>query len=65
MEVLHDAQTQIQTANRERRERFLDILIQKPLPAHILMETHVGDILREADIPWKCREAGIVFIYMA
>jgi len=52
------------TRNGERWEQILDILIRKSLPVHILMETHVGDILRDAGILWKYREAGILFIYM-
>ncbi len=51
------------TRNRERWERILDILIEKELPVYLLMETHVGDIIRDKDILWKYRKAGIMFIY--
>lgn len=52
------------TRNGERWERILDILIDKALPVHLLMETHVDDILRDGAILWKYRKAGILFIYM-
>lgn len=52
------------TRNAQRWERILDILIEKDLPVHILMETHVGDIIRDKDLLWKYRKAGILFIYI-
>ncbi len=51
------------TRNAERWERILDILIEKSLPVHLLMETHVDDIIRDRDIMWKYRKAGILFVY--
>ncbi|MHC5111283.1 MAG: cobalamin-dependent protein [Planctomycetota bacterium] len=52
------------TRNAARWERILDLLIEKSLPVHLLMETHVGDIIRDRDLLWKYRKAGILFIYM-
>lgn len=51
------------TRSAERWERILDLLIEKSLPVHLLMETHVDDIIRDGDILWKYRKAGILFIY--
>ncbi len=51
------------TRNGARWERILDILIEKSLPVHLLMETHVDDIIRDRDILWKYRKAGVPFIY--
>lgn len=51
------------TRNRERWEHILDLLMEKSLPVHLLMETHVADIIRDRDILWKYRQAGILFIY--
>ncbi|MCX7793894.1 MAG: radical SAM protein [Thermodesulfovibrionales bacterium] len=52
------------TNDRERWERFLDLLIEKELGIYILMETRAEDILRDRDILWKYRKAGIVHIYI-
>ncbi|MCK4535678.1 MAG: cobalamin-dependent protein [Desulfuromonadales bacterium] len=52
------------TYSRERWEKILDLLIEMDLDIHLLMETCVGDILRDRDIMWKYRKAGILFIYM-
>jgi anaerobic magnesium-protoporphyrin IX monomethyl ester cyclase len=52
------------TRNRERWVTILDLLIQKKLGAHILLETCVPDIVRDADILHRYREAGILFIYV-
>ncbi|MBI2930243.1 MAG: cobalamin B12-binding domain-containing protein [Planctomycetes bacterium] len=52
------------TRNRERWERILDLLRERRLGAHVLLETCVRDILRDQDILWKYREAGVLFIYM-
>jgi len=51
------------TRTAERWDRILDILIDKDLPVHLLIETHVDDILRDRDILWKYRKAGVLFIY--
>lgn len=52
------------TRDRKRWEQILDILIEKKLGVHLLIETCVVDIIRDKDIMWKYREAGILFIYM-
>jgi anaerobic magnesium-protoporphyrin IX monomethyl ester cyclase len=52
------------TYSRERWEKILDLLIEKKLGVHILLETCVPDILRDRDILHRYREAGILFIYV-
>lgn len=52
------------TPERERWERFLDLLIKKNLGIKILMETRAEDILRDRDILWKYKKAGIIHIYV-
>lgn len=52
------------TFSRERWEKILDLLIEKKLGVHILLETCVSDILRDRDILHRYREAGILFIYL-
>ena len=50
------------TRNRERWETFLDLLIARELPINFLMETRASDIIRDKEIIWKYRKAGIVHI---
>jgi anaerobic magnesium-protoporphyrin IX monomethyl ester cyclase len=52
------------TSDRARWERLLDLLIERDLGIYILMETRAEDILRDRDILWKYRKAGIVHIYI-
>ena len=52
------------TYDGERWEKILDMLIQRQLGVHILMETRVNDILRDRDILWKYKEAGVLHIYV-
>lgn len=52
------------TSDRVRWERLLDILIEKDLGVYLLMETRAEDILRDKDILWKYRAAGIIHIYI-
>ena len=52
------------TYSRERWVKILDLLIEKRLGIHILLETVAGDILRDRDILNRYREAGILFIYI-
>ncbi len=52
------------TPDRQRWERMLDLLIDKALDVKILMETRAADIIRDADILWKYRKAGIIHIYV-
>lgn len=50
------------SCDRERWEALLDALIAKDLPLHLIMETRVTDVIRDRDIFWKYRKAGIVHI---
>jgi anaerobic magnesium-protoporphyrin IX monomethyl ester cyclase len=52
------------TYDKARWEKILDLLIQKDLGIHLLMETCAGDIIRDRDILHRYREAGILFIYI-
>ncbi|NIM12645.1 MAG: radical SAM protein [Candidatus Aminicenantes bacterium] len=52
------------TYDRQRWETILDLLIEKKLGVHLLMETTAKDILRDHDIIHRYREAGILFIYI-
>jgi len=52
------------TRDRARWEEFLDRLMRAHLDVYVLMETRVEDIVRDADIMWKYRSAGIVHIYV-
>jgi len=50
------------TRSRERWEALLDAVIAKDLPVYLLMETRAADIIRDRDIIWKYRKAGIIYI---
>lgn len=52
------------TLDRQRWERILDLLIAKGMNLELLMETRVDDILRDADILSKYRQAGVAHIYV-
>ena len=52
------------TSDRSRWECLLDLLIERDLGVYILMETRAEDILRDRDILWKYRKAGIVHVYI-
>jgi anaerobic magnesium-protoporphyrin IX monomethyl ester cyclase len=52
------------TRDRTRWERILDLLIERDLGIYILIETRAEDILRDRDILYKYRKAGIVHIYI-
>ncbi len=52
------------TADRQRWERILDLLIERDLDLYLLMETRAEDILRDEDILEKYRRAGVVHIYI-
>ncbi len=52
------------TRNRERWEKILDLLIQNNVNINLLLETCVEDILRDAGIMDKYREAGVLHIYV-
>jgi anaerobic magnesium-protoporphyrin IX monomethyl ester cyclase len=50
------------TRDRERWEAILDLLIARELPVSLLMETRPPDLVRDRDIIWKYRKAGIIHI---
>jgi anaerobic magnesium-protoporphyrin IX monomethyl ester cyclase len=52
------------TRDRERWIRILDLLIEEKLSAHLLIETRVEDIIRDADILSKYADAGIIHVYL-
>ena len=52
------------TYNRERWESILDLLIEKDLGIYLLAETRAGDIVRDADILFKYRKAGIIHMFI-
>lgn len=52
------------TQSKERWESLLDMLIDRDLGAYLLMETRVEDIVRDRDILYKYKKAGIVHIYI-
>ncbi|WP_207060671.1 B12-binding domain-containing radical SAM protein [Motiliproteus sp. SC1-56] len=52
------------TKDRERWEHQLDLLIEAQIPVRLLMETRVEDIIRDADILHKYRDAGIIHMYL-
>jgi len=52
------------TQDRHRWETLLDMIIAMDLPIHLLMETRTPDIIRDEDIMWKYRKAGVVHIYI-
>lgn len=52
------------TNDRDRWERILDLLIEADLDVHLLMETRVEDIVRDADLLPKYRKAGVIHLYL-
>jgi anaerobic magnesium-protoporphyrin IX monomethyl ester cyclase len=50
------------TRDRQRWETLLDAIIAKDIPIHLLMETRAMDIVRDKEIIWKYRKAGIIYI---
>jgi anaerobic magnesium-protoporphyrin IX monomethyl ester cyclase len=52
------------TNDRDRWEKQLDLLIEAEIDVHLLMETRVGDIIRDEDILPKYRKAGIIHMYL-
>ena len=55
---------EIPTFDRERWVRILDLMIERQVPVKLLMETRVDDIIRDADIMDKYRQAGVEHIYI-
>lgn len=52
------------TLDPMRWERLLDLLIERDLGVYILMETRAEDIIRDREILYKYRKAGIVHVYI-
>jgi len=52
------------TYDRERWEKILDLLIAKDLGIYLLAETCATDIIRDRDILYKYRKAGIIHMFM-
>ncbi len=52
------------TKERARWEQILDGIIALERPIYLLMETRVEDIVRDADIMWKYKQAGVIHIYV-
>jgi anaerobic magnesium-protoporphyrin IX monomethyl ester cyclase len=52
------------TCSRERWETILDLLIAKDLDIYLLAETRAGDIVRDEDILFKYRRAGIIHMFI-
>lgn len=50
------------TKSRERWEALLDAVIAKDIPIYLFMETRATDIIRDKEIIWKYRKAGIIYI---
>jgi len=48
--------------DRGRWEILLDEVIARELPVHFLMETKIPEIIRDGDIIWKYRKAGVIYI---
>ena len=55
---------ELPTFDRDRWVRILDLMIERQVNVKLLMETRVDDILRDADIMDKYREAGVEHIYV-
>lgn len=54
---------EIPTLDRERWVRILDLLIERNLRIHILLETRVDDIVRDESLMDTYRKAGVEHIY--
>lgn len=55
---------ELPTFDRERWEKILDLMIERQVPVKLLLETRVDDIIRDADIMWKYKKAGVEHIYV-
>jgi anaerobic magnesium-protoporphyrin IX monomethyl ester cyclase len=52
------------TSDRARWERLLDLFIEAKLGIRLLMETRAEDVVRDADLLPKYRQAGVVHLYI-
>ena len=55
---------EVPTLDRDRWIRILDLMIERQVGVKLLMETRVGDIVRDEDIMPKYRQAGVEHIYV-
>ena len=55
---------ELPTYDRDRWLRILDLMIERNVGVKLLIETRVDDILRDADIMDRYREAGVEHIYV-
>lgn len=55
---------ELPTFDRKRWEKILDLMIERQVPVKLLLETRVDDILRDEDIMWKYKKAGVEHIYV-
>jgi len=52
------------TKDRERWEQLMDMIIASDLDVYILIETRAEDIVRDEDIFYKYKDAGVIHIYI-
>jgi anaerobic magnesium-protoporphyrin IX monomethyl ester cyclase len=52
------------THDRDRWEKLLDLLIENDMGIYLLMETRAEDIVRDKEMLWKYRKAGVIHIYI-
>ncbi len=50
------------TRDRNRWEALLDAVIARDIRIHLLMETRGADIIRDREILWKYRKAGVIYL---
>ena len=50
------------TRDRARWESLLDALIEKALPIRLILEARAEDVIRDREIFWKYKKAGVVHI---
>lgn len=50
--------------SRDRWERLLDLLIARNLGLCLLLQSSIADIIRDHDILWKYRKAGVIHLYI-
>ena len=50
------------TRDAARWETLLDALIEEGLPIHLILETRAEDVVRDREIFWKYRKAGVVHV---
>lgn len=50
------------TRDVARWETLLDALIEEALPIHLILETRAEDVVRDREIFWKYRKAGVVHV---